>query len=150
MEEIVIPWQPIVLMVVLMVLDIISGFAGAAKSGVVESGKMREGLWHKAGFIGLVILAIVWEIAVVWINFDAAAKGAGIIIPVMPAVSGVCALIAIIELISIIENLCVLNPQIAQLPFVKKLKVHEPDAPYFSFEVDEHVPDEKGGTPDEA
>lgn len=73
MDGMVIPWQPIVLIVALMVLDIISGFAGAAKSGVIEPGKMREGLWHKAGFTSLVILAIVWEAAALWINFDAAA-----------------------------------------------------------------------------
>lgn len=73
MDGIAIPWQPIVLIVALMVLDIISRFAEAAKSGVIGSDKMREGLWHKAGFTGLVILAIVWEAAALWINFDAAA-----------------------------------------------------------------------------
>lgn len=129
MEGIVIPWQPIALIAALMVLDIITGFLGAAKQGVVESGKMREGLWHKAGFLGLVVLAIVWEVAVLWINFDAAAKGAGVIIPEIPATSVICAFIAVIELISICENLCVLNPVIASLPFIKQLKSHDPDAP---------------------
>lgn len=127
MEGISIPWQPILLIVVLMVLDIITGFAGAAKQGVINSGKMREGLWHKSGFVGLVILAIVWEVVVLWINFDSIAKGAGVIIPEFPAVSAICAFVALIELISIVENLCVLNPQIASLPFVKQLKAHDSD-----------------------
>lgn len=129
MEWIAIPWQPIVMIVALMVFDVATGFAGAAKEGVIESGKMREGLWHKAGFIGLVILATIWEVAVLWVNFDAVTKGAGIIVPELPAVSGVCAFIAAIELISICENLCVLNPHIATLPFIKQLKAHDPANP---------------------
>ncbi len=124
-----ISWQPIVLIVILMVFDIITGFCGAVKKGVVESGKMREGLWHKAGFLGLVILATLWEVAVLWINFDAAIKGAGLIVPELPAVSAVCAFIALIELVSITENLCVLNSRIATLPFIKQLKAHNPAAP---------------------
>ncbi len=129
-------WQPIALIFVMMAFDIITGFGGAMKKGVVESGKMREGLWHKAGFIGLVILAIIWEVVVLWVNFDAAAKDAGIIIPTFPAVSIVCAFIAIIELISIVENLCVLNPHIAALPFIKQLKAHDPAAPDLTVEVE--------------
>lgn len=135
MDNLFISWQPIVLSVVLMLFDIISGFGGAAKQGVIESGKMREGLWHKAGFLGLIILATVWEIVVLWINFDAVSKGAGVIVPEFPAVSAICAFIAIIELVSICENLCVLNPQIASLPFIKALKAHNPDSPDLSVEV---------------
>lgn len=142
MEDLIVPWQPILLIVILMALDIVTGFAGAAKQGVIESGKMREGLWHKAGFIGLVILAIVWEVVVLWVNFDAVSKGAGVIIPELPAVSGVCAFVALIELVSITENLCVLNPQIASLPFIKALKPHDPDAADMTVEVEgEHAAD---------
>ena len=123
-----IAWQP---------FDIITGFGGAAKEGVIQSGKMREGLWHKAGFLGLVVLAVIWEVVVLWINFDAALKGAGTIVPEFPAVSVVCAFIALIELISIIENLCVLNPHIATLPFIKQLKAHDPSAPDISVEIED-------------
>lgn len=137
MAELYIQWQPIVLIVILMVFDIVSGFAGAAKQGVIESGKMREGLWHKAGFVGLVILAIVWEVVVLWINFDAVSKGAGMIVPEFPAVAAICAFVAIIELVSICENLCILNPQIASLPFIKALKPHNPDSPDITIEVNE-------------
>ncbi len=125
MESITVSWQPIALIAVLMVLDIATGFAGAVKQGVVESGKMREGLWHKAGFVGLVILAIVWEVVAMWINFDAVSKGTGAIVPELPAVSGVCAFIALIELVSVCENLCVLNPHIADLPFMKQMRAHD-------------------------
>lgn len=132
-----IAWQPILVIVVLMAFDIITGFGGAAKEGVIQSGKMREGLWHKAGFLWLVVLAIIWEVAVLWINFDAYLKGAGTIVPEFPAVSVVCAFIALIELISIVENLCVLNPSIATLPFIKQLKAHDPAAPDIKVEVDD-------------
>lgn len=125
MDIATIPWQPILVVAMMMVLDIASGFAGAAKEGVIESGKMREGLWHKAGFIGLVLLAVVWEVAVLWVNFDAVSKGAGVIIPELPTVAAVCAFIVFIELVSIVENLCILNPHIAELPFIKQLKGRE-------------------------
>lgn len=137
--EVYIAWQPIAMIVIMMLLDIITGFAGAAKNGVIESGKMREGLWHKAGFVGLVILAIIWEIVVLWINFDAVAKGSGMIVPEFPAVSVVCAFIAIIELISVCENLCTLNPQIATLPFIKALKTHDPDVADLTVEVEQQT-----------
>ena len=69
MEELAIQWQPIVVASVMMILDIVTGFAGAAKNQTVESGKMREGLWHKAGFFGLIALAFIYEVAAVWMNF---------------------------------------------------------------------------------
>jgi len=56
-EMLAMEWQPVAIAAVMMVLDVLTGFAGAAKSKAVESGKMREGLWHKAGFFGLVALA---------------------------------------------------------------------------------------------
>lgn len=121
----VIAWQPIVLIFILMCFDFITGFAKGAKNGDIQSAKMREGLWHKAGFIGLVILAIIWEVVVMWINFDSTLQGVGLIVPEFPAVTVVCAFIALIELVSIVENLCVLNPHIATLPFIKQLKPHD-------------------------
>lgn len=119
-------WQPVAIAAVMMVLDVLTGFAGAAKSKAVESGKMREGLWHKAGFFGLVALAWVYEVAAMWMNFEV--SGLGVSVPELPAVGAACVFIVATEVVSILENLCVLNPDIAQLPVVRSLKPHDPDA----------------------
>lgn len=131
-----IAWQPIVVITALMVLDIITGFAGAVKDKVVASGKMREGLWHKAGFFGLVALAALYEVATAWLNLELAAS-MGIAAPELPAVDAVCVFIAVTEFVSIIENLRVINPSIASLPGISALKAHDPDAADMTVEVEE-------------
>lgn len=123
--EAAIDWHPIAVITVLMVLDILTGFGGAAKDSTVESGKMREGLWHKAGFYGLVALAAVWEVGSVWLNAEV--SGIGVSVPQIPAVGAVCTFVAATEVVSILENLCVLNPDIAELPVIKRLKPHDPE-----------------------
>lgn len=124
-----IQWHPIAIAAVMMLLDIISGLAGAAKEGEVQSGKMREGLWHKAGYFGLILLAAAYEVATVWINFEVAELGIGMTAPEIPAVTAVCAFVVLTEVVSIVENLCVLNPDIARLPVVKTLAKRDPAAP---------------------
>ncbi|MCI8468763.1 MAG: phage holin family protein [Eggerthellaceae bacterium] len=134
-----ISWQPIVLAVVMMLLDIISGFAGAAKMKEIASGKMREGLWHKAGFCGLILVAAVYEVGAVWLDFEVQQLGLGVAVPDLPAVGVVCLYVVATELVSICENLIVLNPGIANAPFLRKLKPHDPDAADLTVEVDDAV-----------
>lgn len=96
----------LIVTVLVMVIDVATGFAGALKTGTVKSGKMREGLWHKGGFAGMVAMAYVLEYA-------ARVADLGVDIP---AVSAVCVWIVVTEAVSIVENLCVLNPAIADSP----------------------------------
>lgn len=124
-EMLAMEWQPVAIAAVMMVLDVLTGFAGAAKSKAVESGKMREGLWHKAGFFGLVALAWVYEVAAMWMNFEVSGLGLGVSVPELPAVGAACVFIVATEVVSILENLCVLNPDIARLPVVRSLKPHD-------------------------
>lgn len=123
MDGALIDWHPVAVAMAMMVLDMATGFAGAAKDKSIESGKMREGLWHKAGFFGLIALAAAWEIGSVWL--DAEVSGAGVSVPQLPAVGAVCTFVVATEIVSIMENLCVLNPDIASLPVVKRLKPHD-------------------------
>ncbi len=116
-----IPWHPIAIATVMMVLDIISGVAAAAKDRDINSVKLREGLWHKAGYFGLIALAAAYEVATVYINFEVAELGIGMTAPEIPAVTAVCAFIVLTEIVSIVENLCVLNPDIAKLPVIRTL-----------------------------
>lgn len=111
-------WHPIAVAFVMMVLDIITGFAGAAKTKTITSGKMREGLWHKAGFFGLIFLATIWEMGSIWFSAET-----GTVIPEIPAVGAVCAFVVATEIVSILENLCTLNPAIEKLPLIQNLKI---------------------------
>ncbi len=133
-----IDWHPIAVAAVMMALDVATGFAAAAKDGAIESGKMREGLWHKAGFFGLIGLAAVWETGSVWLNAEV--SGIGVAVPELPAVGAVCTFVVATEIVSILENLCVLNPDIASLPVIKHLKPHDPESANLTVEIeDEHA-----------
>lgn len=111
-----------------MITDYVTGFAGALKTGTVMSGKMREGLWHKGGFVGLVLLTMLLTYMAAHVPPE------GIDVPGFVELctfvsSGslvymVCAYIVITELVSNIENLCVLNPAIADSPLGKWLAEH--------------------------
>lgn len=106
---------------VMIVLDVMCGFAGAVKRHDVKSCKLRDGLWHKAGFVGLIALAYVIEYTAQFadLGFD------------VPTVFAVCVYVIVTEVVSVFENLCVLNPELVSSPlgrvFGKKL---DADAPY--------------------
>lgn len=121
-------WQPMLVAVIMMALDIVFGFAGAVKNNDIRSDKMREGLWHKAGFCGLIILAFAYEVASAWVNFEANMTGIGITMPVLPAVTAICLFVVATEVVSILENLCELNPKIAELPVFDAFKPHDSDS----------------------
>ena len=139
MEAIISYWQPVLAAVVFMAMDMLTGFAGALKMNEVISAKMREGLWHKAGFIGLIVLSIIYEVAAEVFNKAVALSGNGVeaVIPELPAVGTICLIVAAIEVVSICENLCVLNPRIARLPFIDRLKAHNPAAPDFTVGIED-------------
>lgn len=92
-----------------MVLDMATGLAKGAASGALDSKKMREGLWHKAGFAGLVALAYMLQIAQGFMDLGME----------VPTVAAVCVFIVLTEAVSICENLCELNPAIASSPLGK-------------------------------
>lgn len=144
MEDLGIAWEPMLIAVIMMTLDIIFGFAEAWKNNDIRSDKMREGLWHKAGFCGLIILAFAYEVGASWVNFEAHIADLGILMPELPAVTSICVFIFATEVISIIENLCGLNPRIAELPVFSMFKPHDPDAADISVSIQEF--DKKEGT----
>ena len=135
MESFVFPWQIIVMTLVMNLLDYVSGFSGAAKNGDIRSDKMREGLWHKAGFCLLIIVSIAIEVANVWLKSEFA--GYDVSIPQFPSIIVVCVIIIGTELVSICENLCVLNPQIKTFAFMQKLKDHNPNGADVTVEIEE-------------
>lgn len=97
----------LIIVTIAMVMDVVSGVSAAVRLGNVESVKMREGLWHKAGFVGLIAMAYLLE-------YGASLVDLGMTVP---AVNAVCVFVVITEAMSIFENLCILNPAIADSPF---------------------------------
>ena len=91
---------------VMIVLDVVFGFAGAIKQKDVQSSKLRDGLWHKAGFMGLITLAYVIQYTAqhAELGFD------------VPSVMAVCVYVIVTEVVSVFENLCVLNPNLVDSP----------------------------------
>lgn len=97
---------------IFIVFDILSGIAGGVKEKKVNSTALREGLWHKSGFIGLIALAYLLEVTSLYIEI-------GIEIP---SVLCVCVYIILTECVSIFENLCILNPGIITSPLGQLFK----------------------------
>lgn len=72
-------FRVLIITAVMIVMDIVFGFAGVIKQGDVQSEKLRNGLWHKAGYVGLIALAFV-------IQYAAAHAELGFDVPSMMAV----------------------------------------------------------------
>ena len=104
----------LILAFAMMVLDVVSGIAKAAHAGNIDSKVMREGLWHKAGFVGLILVSIAAEYALALLPTPE-----GVSIPDTPLVLLACAYIVLTEIVSVFENICALNPSIANSPLGK-------------------------------
>ncbi len=96
----------LIITAVMILLDVVVGFAGAVRRKDVQSSKLRDGLWHKAGFVGLIALAYVIQYAAQYaeLGFE------------VPTVVAVCVYVTVTEAVSVFENLCVLNPNLNDSP----------------------------------
>lgn len=97
-----------------ILFDIVTGIIKALYKGDLNSTYLRKGLYHKLSEIIAVALSGLLEYGMVYINL-------GIDLPVLNIVSVyICAM----ELVSIMENLCEVNPGLAKLfkPYLEKLK----------------------------
>ena len=99
-------WPIFVLAMLFILIDLITGILGGIKEKKLESVKLREGLWHKLGFILIIAFAIVLEISLAYIDFPYE----------VPSTSIVCVYVIVTESVSIFENLCVLNPHLVTSP----------------------------------
>lgn len=111
-------WEPIaqnqgLILVALcfIVLDIALGFAGAVKDSRVSSKIMREGLWHKLGSIALIAVSDVIDGALL--------GGVDLGFPA-PVLAGVCLYISLMELVSVLENISILNPELKDNPLLNR------------------------------
>ena len=96
---------------ILILMDIVCGIVGAARNKELCSAIMRDGLYNKFGELMLLLLAIFVNEVLMLAPFDK--------IGIPPEIAYAVAIyIAVMEIISIIENICKINPN---LPFAKIL-----------------------------
>ena len=96
---------------ILILMDIVCGIVGAARNKELCSAIMRDGLYNKLGELMLLLLAIFINEVLLIAPFDK--------IGIPPEIAYAVAIyIAVMEIISIIENICKINPS---LPFAKIL-----------------------------
>lgn len=85
-----------------VLLDFITGLIKAFKNKEYTSSLMREGLYHKCGSVLTVIFGILVDYAQMYVDL-------GVNIPMANAI---CGYIILMEIGSIIENVCQINPDI--------------------------------------
>lgn len=95
---------------ILMLFDMVSGIIQAVMNREFRSSTMRTGLGHKAVLALIILLAICIEI----LSSHVAGLGFGGV-----TIYVVCVAIIIMEVASIMENLCKAYPELADLPVMK-------------------------------
>lgn len=101
-----------------MLADIISGVLKAWHAHDVQSKALRNGLYHKAAFLGVIGLAQLTELA--------ADKIPEIELN-LPITGAICAYIVLTELVSVLENLRDVNPDIGGV--LNRFPAHPADEP---------------------
>lgn len=102
-----------------IVFDIITGFVKALYHKDVDSSMLRKGLFHKLSEFLTLVGSFLLNYVADYINL-------GFELPLLNVVS---VYICTMELISIVENICEVNPQMYALfsPYLKKLKKKDGD-----------------------
>lgn len=99
--------------------DYLTGIVKAIMQGSLSSQKMREGLGHK--FAYLVLIAVAYAI-------DTVSTHTSLGLPVnvfVVTVGGIC----LIELTSILENICEINPELKNKPFMRIFDTNNDSTP---------------------
>lgn len=96
-------------------LDLLTGFVGAIKNKELNSSKMRDGFFKKAGFIFLNVLAVLVEYSREYVEIP-------IGVNLVPITVGYTVLN---EIISIVENICILNPNLVPQKIKDLLELKE-------------------------
>lgn len=99
---------------IFVILDIVTGFLKAAYKKEINSTILREGLFHKLSEVFAIVVSVAIEYAAHYLDIGANIPIAGVVI----------GYISVMEVISIIENLCYINPTLAKVfkPYLDKFK----------------------------
>lgn len=96
-------WYLFVIPIVFSVLDIITGFTAAVANKNVSSAAMREGLFHKLGFIFALVLAALLQYASGLLDLGVE----------VPTLGMVAVFVVLTEAVSILENIAEMVPELA-------------------------------------
>ena len=89
---------------VFILLDVLTGICKGAATHNLSSEKMKTGFWHKLGIIAALVVAGLID----------AAAGSGLDLGFeVPVFEAVCGYVVIMELLSILENIAEINPELA-------------------------------------
>ena len=95
-------FYPVIIALIFNALDIISGLIAGVKNKDIQSSKLRDGLFKKAGFVFCYILA--WLI-----DTQGSTIGFQIGVAILPII---ILYVCTTEVVSIIENICKINPDL--------------------------------------
>lgn len=102
----------IIITLIFICLDVITGLIQAIKNKTFDSTKMRVGLWHKCGFLLAIALGIIceWSIGIIDLGFT------------VPIQTPVCAFVCLTEIASILENIGEITPELMNNKFMEIFK----------------------------
>ena len=107
----------LVIVGVLIIMDYVSGVGKAIKAKDIDSQIMREGLWHKSAYVGVIALALLLEHGQTYLDLGYT----------LPVVTPACTYIAVTEIASILENLSALNPELANNKVMQIFRQNVPE-----------------------
>lgn len=102
---------PVAATLVFVGLDILTGWMKAVSTGTVSSAVMRQGLFHKVSYFVIIVVFIAVEALQKHFSFW----------PDFPTTAAICAYICVTEIVSLLENLAVVNPEIRDWPIVSAI-----------------------------
>lgn len=99
---------------VFILFDILTGFLKAAANHDIDSTALRKGLLHKLSEVVAIVFAFLCEYAVQYVHLGVE----------IPLVITVCGYIIIMEIISVLENIVEVNPELGKFSskYLSKLK----------------------------
>jgi toxin secretion/phage lysis holin len=101
--------EVIIITLIFIFFDLLSGYLGAWYEKKLNSSKLRAGFFHKGAFVGFIVLAGLVDKAQELIDIGFAIQ---ILYPV-------CVYIIVMESTSIFENLCILNSKLKTSKFAQ-------------------------------
>lgn len=104
-----IDWHILIVVLVFIVLDVVTGMMKAFMKKELNSTVMRNGLFHKSAFLLAIAFSYACEYGMMYLELGFT----------MPIVAAVCIYICLTETVSILENLGEMNPELANKKFMK-------------------------------
>lgn len=100
-------WELCAITIAIMTLDFVSGYLKANIQKTVQSSKLREGLYHKGGYVCVIALAQILEVAMRYVDLSQIG-----ITSQLPFTIMACLYIILTEICSILENVGEINPEL--------------------------------------